>query len=320
MNKIEKLTPEQEALMPVYVDKWIKIGTDTVQTDEATAKEIVKDFRDLIKMDSEVPTIFAENPIEAWVLCCLHEQNVPLDKLQDTMRSVFAGNRDYTIPKASLPFNDISLCSTFSFYDYMINVVGVKLEDDLQKKYEVWERTSKVRGIYPLETLTVVCKKPLEVHLNEAKVLHRDGGPALVFGGEGDFKVYALNGVAVPEYLAVTPSHEIDLEMYNEEQNADIKAEFVRKVGIERFLEMGKKLDTYENYNQEENSWWWKSEYELWDMQNLFPSLQTAPFLKMLNQTTGIWHMEGVPPECQTLTDAIRSRFGGRDMKIVNVA
>lgn len=320
MSKIDKLTPEQEALMPSYVDKWIKIGTDTVQTAEDTAKEIVKDFRELIKMDSNVPTIFAENPIEAWVLCCLHEQNVALDKLQETMRSVFAGNRDYTIPKASLPFNDISLCSTFSFYDYMINVVGVKLEEELQKKYEVWERTSKVWGIYPLETLTVVCKKPLEVHLNENRVLHRDGGPALVFGGEGDFRIFALNGVSVPEYLAVTPGHELDLDLYNQEQNADVKAEFVRKAGIERFLQMGKKLDSFENYDQEENPWWWKSEYELWDMQSLFPSSKTAPFLRMANQTTGIWHLEGVPPECQTLPDAIKSRFGGRDMKIVNVA
>jgi hypothetical protein len=319
-KKIEKLTPAQEALMPVYIDKWIKIGTDTNQVDEDTAKSIVRDFRELIKLTPEVPFMFAENPIEAWVLCCLHEQSVPFEKLQETMKSVFAGNRDYTIPKASLPFNDISLCSTFSFYDYMINVVGVELPKDLEAKYYVWQRTSALWGIYPLETLTVVCKKPLEVHLNEEKVLHRDGGPALVFGGEGDFKVYALNGVSVPEYLVVTPSHQIDINLYNKEQNADVKAEFVRKVGIESFLKLGKKLDSFENYDQEENSWWWKSEYELWDMKKLFPSLESAPFLKMVNQTTKIFHMEGVPPECKDLKAAIKSRFGGREMRIVNVA
>jgi hypothetical protein len=124
----------------------------------------------------------------------------------------------------------------------------------------------------------------------------------------------------VPEYLAVTPGHQLDLELYNKEQNADVKAEFVRKVGIERFLEMGKKLDTYANYDQEENPWWYNSEYELWDMQSLFPTLETAPFLKMVNQTTRIFHMEGVPPTCRDLPSAIKSRFGGRDMRIVNVA
>lgn len=318
--KIEKLTSAQEALMPSYVEKWIKIGTDTNQCPEDTAKEIVGDFRKLIGLKKKVPTVFAENPIEAWVLCCLYEHKVPLNDLYAEMEKVFAYESDYEIPQASLPFNDISLCSTFSFYDYMLSVVGVKLDAKLLAKYKVWERTSMVWGIYPLANLTVVCKKPLEVHLNENNVLHRDGGPALVFGGLGEFQTYQLNGVEVPEYLAVTPGHKLDLKLYTQEKNADVKAEFVRKAGIERFLEMGKKLDTYENYDQEENPWWWKSQYELWDMQALFPSLSSAPFLKMVNQTTGIFHMEGVPASCKKLPEAIRSRFGGREMRIVNIA
>lgn len=319
-NKIEKLTPEQEAKMPDYVAKWIKVGTSTKEIPDNEAKVIVDKFRNLINLEVDVPLIFAKNPIEAWVICCLHEQFVPYEDLEKTMKEVFAGtNKNYEIPTASLPFNDISLCSTFSFYDYMINEIGVVLDQDLLDKYKVWEETSKLWAIYPLPTLTVVCRKPVEIHLNEDNVLHRDGGAALSFDGEGDFKIYCLNGVTVPEYLALTPSHELDINLYKEEKNADVKAEFVRKVGIERFLEMGKKMDTYENYDQEDHTWWWKSEYELWDMQSLFPSLSSAPFLKMLNQTTGIWHMEGVSPECKTLKDAIKERFG-RDMKIINIA
>ena len=277
-TKIEKLTPEQEAAMPQYVKKWISVGTSTAEIPDEEAATIVANFRKLINLETNMPLVFAKNPIEAWVLCCLHEQDVPLDKLQETMKDVFAGkNKKYEIPTASLPFNDISLCSTFSFYDYMINEVGVELEPELLAKYKIWEQTSKLWAIYPLPTLTVVCRKPVEVHLNENNVLHRDGGPALIFDGEGDFKIFCLNGVTVPEYLAVTPSHKIDINLYKEEKNADVKAEFVRKVGIERFLELGKKLDTYENYDQEQHIWWWKSEYELWDMVSLFPSLPSAP-------------------------------------------
>jgi hypothetical protein len=40
----------------------------------------------------------------------------------------------------------------------------------------------------------------------------------------------------------------------------------------------------------------------------------------MLNQTTGIWHVEAVSPQCRTLKDAIKERFGGREMKIVAIA
>jgi hypothetical protein len=317
--KIESITKEQEAKMPEYVQKWIKVGTSTKNVDLDTTLKIVSNFRKLINL-KEAPLVVVDNPIEAWVVCCLHNQKVKTEDLVSVMKSVFQGNRDYIIPKASMPFNDIGLCGTFSFYDYMLNVLGVKIEESLLEKYKVWEATSNLWAIYPMEDLTVVSNKPTEVHLNENNVLHKDGGPALVFAGEGDFKIFALNGVVVPEWLAVEDSHKLGIERYNEITNADVKAEFVRKVGIEQFLDKGKKLDTYENYDQEEHLWWYRSEYELWDMQVLFPNLNSAPFLKMRNPTTKIWHMEGVSPKCTTLTAALKERFGGRDMKIIAAA
>ena len=37
-DKIDKLTPEQEALIPVIRDKWIEIGLSTEPTDRANAE------------------------------------------------------------------------------------------------------------------------------------------------------------------------------------------------------------------------------------------------------------------------------------------
>ena len=42
MKYIEKLTKEQEAMMPVWRDKWIEIGLQTGETDWATAEEQIK--------------------------------------------------------------------------------------------------------------------------------------------------------------------------------------------------------------------------------------------------------------------------------------
>lgn len=319
-QRIDKLTPEQEAKMPEYVKKWIGVATSCEEVDDTTTAEIVKDFRELIKLNSDVPLLIVDNPIEAWVACCLFEQEVPLENIREEMVNVFERKSKYSIPQASLPYNTTLLSYVFSFYDFMFNEVGVEIDEELMRKYQVWQRTSALWAIYPLENLTVVSRRPIETHINENNALHRDGGPALVFNGLGDFKIFALNGVRVPEYLAVQESHEIDIEKYTDETNADVKAEFIRKVGIERMLDKGKKIDTFEKYDQEDNPWWWKSEYELWDLQVLFPSLKSAPYLKMRNPTTGIWHVEGVSPKCKTLPDAIKERFGGRDMKIVQAA
>jgi len=321
MNKIEKLTPEQEAKFPEYVKKWIDIGTDTSRLEHDKTEKIVNSFRKLINME-EAPLIIVENPIEAWVACCLVEHGVKKENLISEMKQVFHGNpKKYEIPEASLPYQTGSFfASVFSFYDYMLEELKIDIDKDLWIKYKTWESTSQIGCIYPLDNISIVCQKPLYIKLNENNVLHCDGGPALEYAGEGDFKVYALNGVSVPEYLAVTPSHQIDLDLYNKEENADVRAEFIRKVGIERFLDKGILMDTYKNYDQEEHEFWYSSEYELYDMKAMFPSLKSAPYLKMRNATTGIWHMEGVSPECTTVSQALKERFNGMDMKIVNMA
>lgn len=129
--------------------------------------------------------------------------------------------------------------------------------------------------------------------------------------------VYSLNGIRVPEYLAMTPSEDLEIDWFHQQQNADVRTEFVRKFGVERMLSMGKKIDTHENYDEE---WWTKSEYELWDMASLFPNLDYQPYLKMQNQTTKVWHVEAVSPNCRTLEDAIKERFGGMNFKITSIA
>lgn len=322
MKKIESLTPEQKAKFPEYVNKWVDIGTKTDRLDYDTTLEIVTGFRNLIGRSSDVPLVIAENPIEAWVLCCLHEQGVKLEDLQTEMKTVFKGNpKGYEIPTAHLPYQTGSFfASVFSFYDYIIQELKVDIGDELLDKYKTWEKTSQLGCIYPLDNLTVVCQKPTTIKLNENNVLHCDGGAALEYSGLGDFKVYALNGVTVPEYLAVTPGHKLDLEQYKKETNADVKAEFIRKAGIERFLDMGKLVDTYQNYDQEDHVWWWKSEYELWEMKDIFTNLDSAPYLKMVNQTTSTFHLEGVSPKCKTIAEALRERFGGRDFIIKNIS
>lgn len=329
---IKELTEEQKDKIPAYVKKWIDVGVSTERLNYDNTYDIVKGFREVIALDADVPLVIAENPIEAWVMCCLYKQDVKIDDLQKEMESVFSGNpKKYEIPIASIPHQTGSFdASVFSFYDYFLSEFGnydekeiernFGITSDILNKYKKWQKTCEIGCIYPLDGVTIVCQKPLHIHLNENNVLHKDGAPALAYSGLGDFKIYTLNGVDVPEWLAMTPAQELDIAQYNDIENADVKAEFVRKVGIERFIEKGKVIDTYENYDQEENPWWWKSEYELIDMNFIFESFSYAPYLKMTNQTTGVYHVEGVSPNCQTLEDAIKERFGGRNMKIINVA
>jgi len=322
-QKIDKLTPEQEAKMPEYVAKWIAIGTNTDRLDPVRTRKTIDQYRALINRPVDVPLIILNNPLEAWAACHLITNfGVKIEDLDAELDDVFNGNpKKYDIPPAQLPWQSGSFfAATFSFYDFMFEEVNVEIAAELYAKYKTWEATSQLGCIYPMEEYTIVCEKPTKIFLNAENRLHRDGGPALTYAGRGELKIYSLNGVRVPEYIAVTPEEKLDLEYYKTIQNADVKAEFVRKAGIERFKSLGKLLDTYENYTGAEYEWWHKSQYELWDMEAIFSGLNSAPYLSMVNQTVQIYHFEGVSPNCTTLVEAIKERCGGRDMVVKAIA
>ncbi len=308
--------------MPKYVDKWIRIGTNTSRLSGPTVSNIVGSLRKLIDMKEEVPLIIVDNPLEAWVMSTLIlNHNVSIDDVREEMESVFTGNpKKYDIPRCELPWMTGSFfASTFAFYDYMITELGVELDRELWTKYKIWEASSQLGCVYPLENVTIVSEKPTYISLENGR-LHKDGAPALTYAGLGDINIWSLNGVEVPEWLAKTSAHELTLEDYNKLTNADVKAEFVRKVGIERFLDQGKVIDTYTSYDKDIHDWWHASEYELIDMSVLFSTLNYAPYLKMVNQTTKIFHMEGVSPDCKTIGEALKERFGGKDFIIESIA
>lgn len=322
-TKIEKLTPEQEAKMPEYSAKWIAVGTNTDRLDKARTEKIINQFRKLINMSVDVPLIILDNPLEAWAACHLiTDHGVPIDQLDTALDALFNGNpKKYKIPPAQIPWQSGSFfAGTFSFYDFMFEEVGVEVDAELYIKYKTWEATAQLGCIYPMKEYTIVSQKPTEIYLSEQNQLHRDGGAALVYAGRGDLKVYSLNGVRVPQYVAVTPEEKLDLEYYKTIQNADVKAEFVRKAGIERFKNLGKLLDTYLNYNEKDQPKWWSSQYELWDMKAIFDALPTAPYLSMVNPTTKIFHFEGVSPACHNIPAALKERFGGREFFIRDMA
>lgn len=319
-KKIEELTPEQTAAMPVYAEKWINKGTNTDRLNYDDTLDIIHNLQTKILNQKTTPVVIFNNPIECWIACHLSVyKNIPVNDLKKEVDAFFLEkkHRDMKLENFVMPYLVGSFdAGIFSFYDYSQKELGIDYKE-YSEKFEIWKKTSEIGLIFPLENVCIVSEKPTVIKLNEAKLAHCDGGPAISYAGHGDLNVFILNNVIVPEWLAVTKGTDIPLERYTELDNADVKMEFVKKVGIERMLSTGKKLDSYENYT---DPMWHSSEYELWDMAHLFPNIPYAPHLKMLNQTTKVWHVEAVSPDCRNLVDAMKDRFGGRDLEIIAIA
>lgn len=128
----------------------------------------------------------------------------------------------------------------------------------------------------------------------DGEQVHSAAGPALTWPGSEE-SYYFLNDVHVPKLLVETPANQLDPRMILRETNVGVRREIVRKLGIERICDgLGaQSLDRQGDY-----------ELLLLDLQDG----RRRPFLKMRNPSMGVYHIEGVAPECHTVAEALAWR------------
>jgi hypothetical protein len=285
---IEELTPEQVKIAEETRDHWLSL-LDT-KFDEDKAREWIKWLYSFCQFD-EPEIVVVGSPMAIQDKC--NELNGTTGVYYDTSS-----------------YGNISDFGWLSFYDAFAKMGVVK--------HEGFEEFKKIQhtGIYDMvqfDTHCVVCGMPDYIHRDEEHRLHADGSPAIAWGD--GFKRHYLHGTAVPEYLAITPAEDLEISFYNKENSADIRTEFIRKFGMERMREMGKKLDSWENYTSEDLDeqsleWYQKSQYELYDMAKILPGVDYAPHLKMRHMTMDMDVMEPVSPGVHTIKEALDDRNG----------
>jgi len=300
-KKIEALTEDQIKQQPIYRDKWIRIGHDTSACDREEAETFIELFYKQAKdkdVACSVPdkVIWADSP---WQALNMVTESYDISK-QDAFSNFCYGQHD---------------ASWLGFYDYFYNVVGLK--EEVEPILPLMEFSKRVGWFLPFKEVIYICERPCVLSLKSGndKVylfenvkpdiaitngqLHCDGGPAIGF--RDGKKLYYLNGVRVPEELAMTPHGEIDPSGFVKIQNAEVRREFIRKVGIERVMEQvgAEVLDT-------------DGDYELvnFNVSGSDNEKVMRPFLKMVNPSIGVYHVEGIAPEINTVKEALIWRNG----------
>lgn len=305
-------------------------NTDRISFDVAI--DAVHDFQELILKTAKTPIVIVDNPFEGWFASQLIFAGYPVKGIVEKMKEFLSQKlRWETVPYADKEgeylmgnFFHARMQGSFDAFSptslrFLHEAYNVPYSAEFLKKIDVVEKLHELGNVYFIpDKVAIVCQKPLKFQFDEQNRRHNSVGPQMEYAGFYPFRQYYMNGVEVPDWLANTHSSEIDISRYKEISNADVKAEFLRKVGIERMLETGKQIDSYENYPDKD--WWQKSEYELWDMSHLFVNIPFAPHLKMKNQTTGVWHVEAVSPDCNNLEKALAYRLGQRTLNIVGIA
>jgi hypothetical protein len=178
------------------------------------------------------------------------------------------------------------------FYDYFR--IACSLDKETMNLCGLWEIAKNAGWFLPHKNLCWISDRHITLYRNTAGRLHREGAMALSY--PDGWGIYALNGVRMSPAHVLTLAEQIDPKTILNEKNAEVRRELLRKIGIERFLGVCKHrvMDT-------------RGDYALLSVP-LSDEVKDARYLKMLNPSIGVWHVEAVAPECDTVQHALNWR------------
>lgn len=206
MSIITSLTPEQEASIPVYRDKWIEIGLDTSPLNEKRAIEAVKLAYRLADQPEPRYFLFADGPMEAMLFLSaagtvtLTQEDFDRLASEDVMsltRAVRKFSDEYK--RQGKPIQTVwpgiygqHGAGHLSFYEFFADHFGLA-----EKSLGLREIGKECGWVWVYADLAIISRKPIRVTLNAQGNLHNEKVAAVEY--LDGTKVYAFNGVVLPE-------------------------------------------------------------------------------------------------------------------------
>ncbi len=279
MSQIEAITPEQEALIPVYVEKWRAIALSRQPINRAQATEAVNAAYALIGV-KEPDIIFCDspnsinqqidflntqlgNPLAGKLEGCLYREQ---DHQVTAQMSPDLDDRLYELVHLQLfsqlnaqlgwqlysPLKKYScICPEFwagygSWLDFCIHVLNCAYEPN---KWDVFQRLVQTSGcLLPYQNICLVCDRPRILCFDNQQRLHGEGTPAIQF--PDGFSVYAYHGVRLPEKYGKLYPQEWQAEWLLAEENAELRRVLIQGIGWDDICQKlpATQLDSWQDY------------------------------------------------------------------------
>jgi hypothetical protein len=229
--KIEKLTQKQEALIPVYREKWRRIALSTAAIDPQKSSNAIKAAYELIGYQ-EPEIIVCDSPFAA-CYALVSQLGSELDsqlwnqlwnqlwiqldsqlwsqlddqlwsQLDDQLWSQLESQLESQLgsqlwSQLGRYFDNylylVDLAFVGSYCDFCISVLNCAFEP---KKWQIFQSLAFDCGwIFAFEKTCYVCDRPRILSFDNQQRLHAEGEPAIQYAD--GFSVYAYHGVIVPE-------------------------------------------------------------------------------------------------------------------------
>jgi hypothetical protein len=196
-----EFTPEEEALIPVYYQKYM---------DQQTQQQPEEDIRQIINtiwkdMGFAEPTITILDSPKACKKAC------PDFNKFDSYWGL------WLVPYAAT-------------YDFA-QQIGINLDSDKLHKFLLWARCCPY--ILFDEHTVYVSRKPVEIHYNDAGQLHNESGMSCRFAD--NWGIWTINGVEVDEQIVMSPESQT-IEQIRNEENEEVKRLRIERYGWNKYF------------------------------------------------------------------------------------
>ena len=319
LSKITALTPRQISQLAEWRDRWLAIGLSTAPADRQGAREGVLAAYAAASLKAPTTFIWLRSPFEGAIASLMLKWASVGASVRDSVRaSVGAVVVDSVVDsgeasvrasvRASVgdSVGAVEVCwgqhdaGWLSFYDYFRVVVGIDAVDQLAGLIKVAECCG---WWWPRQDAVILTERPRVLARDAQGRLHSETSQAIEY--PDGWGVYALRGVRVPALLVTTPAADLDPRLVLTERNAEIRREIVRKIGIERVCAVLGATTLARGTDHVGQP------CELLNL-NLGDG-RRRPYIKLIHPGVGTYHLEGVPPECDTLDKAFTFRNGTRE-------
>lgn len=175
MQRIESLTPEQEARFPEFKDKWLKIGLCTDPIDFEQAKAAMCLTYEKVGLAPPKEFYYAESPKAAIELIqTLSDNKLSPGEIFDEM--IFGCHE----------------AGWLSYYDFFKEVCNLEVCSKLDGLFAL-AKTAGWCNVY--EDIAVIQDRPSQIRFDDSGTLHCENGPAIGF--RDGFGLYAWHGVRI---------------------------------------------------------------------------------------------------------------------------
>lgn len=222
---IKSLTKKQALQLDTYRDKWLAIGLSCEPCNLEESKKYARMAYKSAGLKSPKVFHLVDSPMAA---CELESSLMGVTKI-DALNNQIFGSHD---------------ASWLSYYDYMINVLGIK---GCEKLDGLLGLALHCGWWSPYEELVVFQHRHSELHLNADGRLHNESDAAVRY--RDGYCVWAINGIRVNEQIVVRPET-LTIHQIDSEPNLDVRSIMIERFGWPRYIKESnaKLLDKRDNF------------------------------------------------------------------------